>query len=115
MHTAQPKPKKRKNRPASRTYKSPGALKSYADKRDFSTTPEPPPGSANGTGNSFVVHRHHAFRLHCDLRLERNVTLLSWAVPKGLPPRPGIKRLAVKVEDHPLEYLDSEGRIPKGE
>lgn len=116
LHTAHSKPRSAaKSRPASRTYKSPEALKSYADKRDFSTTPEPPPRSGNGTGNGFVVHRHHASRLHYDLRLERDGTLLSWAVPKGLPPRPGIKRLAVKVEDHPLEYLDFEGRIPKGE
>ncbi len=116
LHTAVPKSRaSAKTRPASRTYKSPDALKSYEDKRDFSTTPEPPPGSVAGSGNGFVVHRHHASRLHYDLRLEHDGTLLSWAVPKGLPPRPGIKRLAVKVEDHPLEYLDFEGRIPKGE
>ena len=91
------------------------ALKTYSRKRDFGRTPEPAPGIAAGPGNAFVVHRHHASRLHYDLRLEMDGTLRSWAVPKGLPPRPGIKRLAVRTEDHPLQYLTFEGTIPKGE
>lgn len=91
------------------------SLKSYDTKRSFTKTPEPGPKAVPGIGNSFCVHRHHASRLHYDLRLEKGGTLQSWAVPKGLPPRPGIKRLAVHVEDHPLDYLTFEGKIPKGE
>ncbi|HUK90488.1 MAG TPA: non-homologous end-joining DNA ligase [Blastocatellia bacterium] len=94
---------------------TPGALSEYARKRSFSMTPEPPPAPETGEGNAFVVHRHHASRLHYDLRLERDGTLRCWAVPKGLPPRPGIKRLAVAVEDHPLSYIDFEGEIPHGQ
>jgi len=99
----------------SRTYKTPEQLEAYSLKRSFEKTPEPPPAPIIGGGSAFVVHRHHASRLHYDLRLEKNGTLKSWAVPKGLPPRPGIKRLAVSVEDHPLEYVNFEGAIPKGE
>jgi len=107
-------PVKKTLKPA-RTRKTPEQLESYSKKRSFEKTPEPLPAEVVGKGNAFVVHRHHASRLHYDLRLEQNGVLKSWAVPKGLPPRPGIMRLAVNVEDHPLEYVNFEGPIPKGE
>jgi len=110
----QPSPREGRGRTA-RTHKTPAQLESYSRKRSFEKTSEPPPAEIVGKGSAFVVHRHHASRLHYDLRLERDGVLKSWAVPKGLPPRPGIKRLAVSVEDHPLEYIDFEGAIPKGE
>ena len=91
------------------------ALADYARKRAFDKTPEPGPEVFAGENNAFVVHRHHASRLHYDLRIEREGTLKCWAIPKGLPPRPGIKRMAVQTEDHPVKYLDFEGSIPKGE
>jgi bifunctional non-homologous end joining protein LigD len=96
---------------------SPKHLDEYARKRQFETegaTPEPAPSVVEGGGNSFVIQKHHATRLHYDFRLERDGVLVSWAVPKGLPVTPGEKRLAVQTEDHPLEYGSFEGRIPKG-
>ena len=112
LHTER---KKSASKKSSAKEPAPESLSSYDKKRSFVKTPEPPPAFAEGEGNAFVIHRHHASRLHYDLRLEQGGTLKSWAVPKGLPPRPGIKRLAVAVEDHPVSYLTFEGKIPKGE
>ena len=90
-------------------------LVEYDAKRDFQRTPEPAGGSAPEHGTRFVIQKHAARRLHYDLRLERDGVLCSWAVPRGLPTTPGDRRLAVRTEDHPLEYLDFEAWIPKGE
>jgi DNA ligase D-like protein (predicted ligase)/DNA ligase D-like protein (predicted polymerase)/DNA ligase D-like protein (predicted 3'-phosphoesterase) len=105
----------RKSTGASRKHKTPEQLAAYAKKREFSKTPEPEPLETLGQGNAFVIHRHHASHLHYDLRLEEDGTLKSWAVPRGMPPYPSLKRLAVATEDHPLEYLNFEGAIPKGQ
>ena len=91
-------------------------LEPYRKKRDPKKTPEPFGGRRRKGGDPlFVVQRHDARRLHYDLRLEENGVLLSWAVPKGVPMRKGDRRLAVHVEDHPLEYATFEGEIPAGE
>jgi bifunctional non-homologous end joining protein LigD len=108
-------------------------LETYRKRRDFSSTPEPgggaradgPERARSGTSRArrkaeaaagrFVVQEHHATRLHWDLRLEHDGVLASWAIPNGIPPDPSENRLAVHTEDHPLEYLEFEGEIPKGE
>src|ERR671922_2484139 len=83
-------------------------LGAYRAKRDFGSTAEP-------AGRRFVVQEHHARRLHWDLRMEHEGTLASWALPRGVPAHPDENRLAVHTEDHPLEYLEFAGEIPKGE
>jgi bifunctional non-homologous end joining protein LigD len=91
-------------------------LKGYRAKRDFRATPEPAAGhAAEGAEGRFVIQEHSATRLHWDLRLERDGVLVSFAIPKGLPEAPKDNRLAVHTEDHPLEYLDFEAEIPKGQ
>jgi DNA ligase D-like protein (predicted 3'-phosphoesterase) len=90
-------------------------LDDYKDKRDFTTTPEPN-GILGSESNEpiFVIQKHDARNLHYDLRLESKGILKSWAVPKGPSMDPGVKRLAVSTEDHPISYADFEGVIPKG-
>jgi bifunctional non-homologous end joining protein LigD len=100
-------------------------LERYRLKRDFARTPEPRPGSqaashppsaaTPGGWGRFVVHRHRASRLHYDLRLEVDGVLVSWALPHGPTRDPSQRRFAARTEDHPIEYLDFEGVIPRGE
>src|SRR5690348_12311140 len=109
------------------------SLEAYRGKRNQGRTPEPmpdPPGpatpgpapaerggpaAADERDRVFVVQEHHARRLHWDFRLERDGVLVSWAVPKGVPPDPKKNHLAVHVEDHPVSYINFAGEIPAGE
>ena len=99
---------------------TPGPLDDYRAKRNFAATPEPAPapapvpGADATDGRRFVIQEHHATALHWDLRLEHDGVLWSWALPRGVPRDPARNHLAVRTEDHPLEYIDFAGDIPSG-
>lgn len=97
-----------------------GPLRAYLSKRTAGRTPEPMPEAAHAAAGDgdlprFVIQEHHASRLHWDLRLERDGVLVSWAVPKGVPATTERNSLAVMTEDHPMQYLDFAGEIPRGQ
>src|SRR5438552_15332917 len=89
-------------------------LEEYKRKRKFDKTPEPAGEVKKKQGNSFVIQKHRATRLHYDFRIEMEGILRSWAVPKGPSLNPAEKRLAMLTEDHPIDYVSVEGVIPKG-
>jgi bifunctional non-homologous end joining protein LigD len=102
-------------RAATRTKQAEAALTRYREKRDFAQTAEPSGATGPTAGNGFVVQKHAATRLHYDFRLELDGVLVSWAVTRGPSSNPDDKRLAVRTEDHPLDYARFEGTIPKGQ
>ncbi len=91
------------------------SLEKYRQKRDFKKTSEPKGKIAKKNKDRFVIQEHWASHHHFDFRLEMDGVLKSWAVPKGLPEKAGIKHLAVQTEDHPVQYINFQGKIPEGQ